>query len=125
MKKILVYGSLRKGEYNFDRISSQYPGGVKYVGTTKIKGYNLYNLGSYPAISEGEDKSKELTVDVLEVSQPAFNFIERMEIGAGYNRSYHNINGEDLPLYTMTKENLVRYYGGGTIVDSGDWTLRW
>ncbi len=46
---VFVYGTLMKGEAN-----QHYLENSKYVATATIKGYDMYNVGWYPAITPGE-----------------------------------------------------------------------
>lgn len=115
MRKILVYGSLRKGEYNYESFKRRHGDGFNYLGTTKVKGFNLYSLGSYPGITESEDPEKELVVDIMECDDDCYNSIYRMEIGAGYRTQEVIVDGEPM--------NIYLYLGRPTrLVESGDWS---
>lgn len=116
--RIGVYGSLRKGEYNFERF-------VEAYGTTNIKvlsegvvieGYNLYNLGPYPAITKGDNN---LTIDVLSVSENVYNSIRAMELGAGYNEESIKIpRYNDVKIYTFKEGSFPKE----RLVESGNWS---
>ena len=73
---LFVYGSLRKGCYNNYMLKDE-----KYLGTTELEGYNLYSLGSYPAVNKGEGK---IVVDVFEVKEKLSKDIHHMENQYGY-----------------------------------------
>jgi len=77
-KYIAAYGTLRKGFYNHNRFE-----GVRYLGTTEISGFDLYDLGPYPCVIKNENG--KITIDLLEVVEDTKKAIDRMEIGAGYN----------------------------------------
>lgn len=115
--KILTYGSLRKGEYNYERFRQYFKNGLNHVDTVIIKGFDLYDLGSYPGIKISDDPEKELTVDIMGCSQECYDSIQRMELGAGYSNYPVNINGEDITIYLYhgyTQENRL--------VKHGDWS---
>ena len=117
-KRIAVYGSLRVGEYNFERF-------VDMFGKTNIKplkqdieieGFDLFNLGPYPAISRGENNLK---IDVLSVSEPVYESIKHMELGAGYNEETVKIPSYgDVFIYTYPKGSFSK----DRLVEGGDWS---
>jgi len=110
MHKIAVYGSLRQGEYNFERMS--YIGDIQYETTTTIQGWDLYSLGMYPAIKKG---TGTIVVDILNVGDEVLDFIRGMEFGAGYHEETVNVDGQDCFIYVYNYE-LSRNQ-----VLSGDW----
>lgn len=108
MVKFLMYGSLRKGQYNFNRFN-----GLNYIKTTQIKGFDLFNLGAYPGIKSGEGV---LTVDVVEATPETAERIDLMELGAGYTAETINLEGIDHTIYV--------YRGPvqkSSKIESGDW----
>lgn len=109
---IAVYGSLRKGEYNcfFDDKCT-------YVGRYAVLGYNLYNLGAYPAIYPTLNKKARLTVELWDIPKDYFNQIKHMEEGAGYHEEKVKLlpNVYDIPIYVYNSEPY------GNIIKSGDW----
>lgn len=116
MKKILVYGSLRKGEYNYKRFLKYYPDGLNYLATTTITGYKLYDLGSYPGIRPQD--GTELVVDVMEVSDEAYDSITGMERGAGYSVVKETVEGfGECTIYVYDYPVNEKY-----LVESGDWS---
>lgn len=118
-KKIIVYGSLRKGEYNFNRFVGYFgEDNFQYVETTTIPGFKLYSLGPYPGINEGTEDDV-LVVDILDVSESAYDSVKRMELGAGYSEVLVNINGEELPIYVFDAK-----LPEDNIVEGGDWLKR-
>ena len=116
MRNICVYGSLRKGCYNFDRFCGYYPGEIIYKETTTIDAnYALFSLGSYPALVKSEEKNN-ITVDILEVSERAFEALNRMEVGAGYSPVKININGVECTVW------IYNYKAHPNAkVESGNW----
>lgn len=114
-RKCLVYGSLRNKEYNCKRFQNYYPGGFNYESTTTVKGFDLFDLGSYPGIKRSSNPDKELTVDIFNCSEECYRSIRAMELGAGYSELLINLEGVDHVIYL--------YNGNPTkLVESGDWS---
>lgn len=112
--KFYVYGSLRKGGYNFNRFSEAMPGGVKYGGTRTVTGFNLFDLGiGYPAASPGEGL---LVVDELVVHLALAHYLIEMEQGAGYDM----VRYQDGLMFLM-RPQIMRRYPKATLVKGGDW----
>lgn len=111
MHNIITYGSLRKGEYNFNSFPS-----AKHIKTTTIKGWDLYSLGPYPGVKPGEGT---LTVDVIQVNNKDYEYIRNMELGAGYDEidiKVEDVEGKFYPFNgIVNQENLV---------ENGDWLSR-
>jgi gamma-glutamylcyclotransferase (GGCT)/AIG2-like uncharacterized protein YtfP len=113
--KILVYGTLREGQYNFDRIINNYGlESIKKVSEKILKGFQMITIHDwYPAIIYTNKEEDVIIVEEMEVTPEAKDFIDRMESGAGY--SIMNINGADI--YYMTQNT----HGEKAIIKSGDW----
>lgn len=108
-KHIITYGSLRKGQYNFNYFPS-----LKHVKTTTIKGYDLYSLGAYPGVKKGDGT---LVVDLLEVHDDRdFSNIRGMEVGANYTPIELEIDGIKGEFYLYNG-----YVDPSRKVESGDW----
>ncbi len=86
-KLIATYGSLRKGQYNYERFCEAYPNEIKYIKTISTYGYKLYSLGPYPGVKVGNHMD-DIILDLLEVSERVYDIINRMEIGAGYRAQF-------------------------------------
>lgn len=114
-KKVLAYGTLREGDYNFERIQLAFgTDSIKKVGQTKVQNFKMHSLGPYPAIVQSE--GEEIVCDLLEVNEKAFNFIEAMEKGAGYDSVEVDVDGNKHTIYTHTSD-LSRY----PVIKTGDW----
>lgn len=115
-KKIIVYGSLRPGDYNFARFGK----GVKPVSRGCIVGYQLYDLGAYPCCVRTGDKKHVVKVDLIEAQDEETSlYIDDMEIGAGYISDEAEIN---LPDGSKEKYTIYLYEKAeGTLIKSGDW----
>lgn len=111
--RIAVYGSLRDGQYNFERFKQAYPDIKVLKNDVILKGFNLYTLGSYPGIKVGDG---EIEVDILEVNDMCFNNILRMEFGAGYSLMEIFVDDKQTGLFIYegpVKENMK--------IESGNW----
>lgn len=117
-KKHLFYGSLRSGQYNFNRFG---PGTQKYIKTLRIPGFKMVNLGYYPCVTESDNLQDEITVELHEVSEGAAEKIYFMEKGAGYLPKYIEIDGEKCVIYFCTPEFIKQSGKENNIIESGDW----
>ena len=115
MRRICVYGSLRKNEYNHNRMIDNYgEQSIIYEKTVEIDGYNLYSLGSYPGVKHGDGK---LTVDVLLVEDAVYSIIWNMEKNANYSQVVVTVDDRNCIIFTyngkVNEKNLVK---------SGNWS---
>lgn len=111
---ILVFGSLRKNSkrgFNYNRF-----GGQTYLRDITLAGFEMFNLGAYPAICEGNGTIK---AELHAVTDEAYNLICRMEAGAGYDKLELNVDGKKATIFTMTKQMMQQF--GVKKVASGDW----
>lgn len=115
-KLIFVYGSLRKGEYNYEYFKGRFGSQFNYLDTLTIDNYDLYSLGSYPGIKKGKG---ELIVDVIECSEEVKAGIDSMELGANYsiNNVTHGKYTGDIYIYEGNVNETKK-------VKHGDWTQR-
>ena len=113
--KILVYGTLRKGQYNFDRINNNFGSdSIKKVSERVIEGFKMVSINDwYPAIIYNGDKYQTIIVEEVEVTPEAKNFIDRMEAGAGY--TIKQVGGLDIYCYVND------YFKPEQRIESGDW----
>ncbi len=96
MKKIAVYGSLKKGFYNY------FPAMGEPIAHGTIRGA-MYLCGSYPHLYRPEVADEALVrehpVEVYEVSDSDYRDIENMEVGAGYQVFESNVAGHDVVIF--------------------------
>ncbi len=100
LKKIAVYGSLKKGKYNHSILESS-----KFLGKTQVTG-TLYTLGAYPALCGSGNNKYE--AEVYEVSDEVFDLIDRMELGAGYKR-VERVFGNDIAIVYYADKHLEQH----------------
>lgn len=82
IKLLAVYGTLKRG-YGNNRLISDW----KFVGTTRIKGFDMYQMG-FPMIFHGDG---EITIEVFEIpDRPgALRNVDYLE---GYNPNRNDNN---------------------------------
>lgn len=119
--KIAVYGSLRVSEYNFKDFTRRFKEDEIAViaENLTISGYIIFSIGDiYPMCIPSNNENTAITVDVLEVSEEAYEQIERMEKGAGYK-------GIEIEVPIDGKPTTCILYVGKNIVchvADGDWS---
>lgn len=120
MNKILVYGTLRKGDYNFDRILNSFgEGSIVKTGETTLRGYKLYNLGSYPGVVKSDSENDIIVCDIVEVKEEAKKFIDLMELGSGYK--IETVVVDDVP---HTIYEYKHQLSEDRRITTGDWFKR-
>lgn len=117
--KIAVYGSLRKGLYNYERHLKT----SKYLGEfDTLPEFSMFDLGSYPGLKVGGSTS--IKMDVFEVTEEVLSDINNLEgyseTNPEYNTFYDRIT-IDTPygqaftyIYIPDTESKEKVY-------SGDW----
>ena len=114
----LVYGSLRKDQYNFRRMGSPECIASEIV----IPGWKLYDLGAYPGAVFTGNADDTMVVDLLELDLDTSRRIDAMEIGAGY--SIKGLDDVDLGGGVEIFAKIYEYDGKvieDRLVESGDW----
>ncbi|MBD3814901.1 MAG: gamma-glutamylcyclotransferase [Halothiobacillus sp.] len=69
--RVAVYGTLRLGQRNHRLLE-----GYKCLGTTTLAGFDMYNLGAFPAVTHG---AGEITVEVYEIGTRALKMLDHLE----------------------------------------------
>ena len=116
MNHIAVYGSLKRGYYNHSLIETQ-----EFIGNGTVYGYQLYDLGYYPAAVQ-EKSEKELLVEVYSIENSIiFQRVDLMEIGAGYDRTIEciDIDGKIYPCWIYYFETAHK---GWKLLPSNKWS---
>jgi gamma-glutamylcyclotransferase (GGCT)/AIG2-like uncharacterized protein YtfP len=115
MPLMLVFGSLRKHSkrgFNFNRY-----GGQKFLRSFRLPGYLMRSFRHYPAIVRGEEND-EITVELHEVEEKAYNAIVRMELGAGYLPVEVDIPEGKATIFVWRTPHTIEEY---PLVTTGDW----
>jgi gamma-glutamylcyclotransferase (GGCT)/AIG2-like uncharacterized protein YtfP len=127
LRRLFVYGSLRRGEENHDR---WFGSGATHVADGRIRGAELVSLGAYCCIVSTDDLTRTVMGEVYDVVAEVFTGIEGMEADAGYVRQpvrVHPIgDGPEGPpilaeAYFYAKPQRV---ARRPRVESGDWIER-
>lgn len=114
MARVLVYGSLRKGEENHYLLSSS---ALLYNEIT-VSGYKMYDCGRYPAAIPNERTSiiGELYDVDDEIIMSDLDGLEQLKDGL-YHRYYDAKN--DFYIYLKYEEQI----SNEPLIDSGDWVF--
>ena len=126
---IAVYGTLMEG-YGNNRILSD----CKKLGTLRIQGYKMVNLGAFPGVVCTGDPDHTVKAEVWEVDEDAIARMDRLE---GHPNFYMrqrvlNLQGHDLFDAALSNDNLWMYVLPSSALESsyhrgfvnhGDWTL--
>lgn len=120
MIKILAYGTLRENDYNFKRMQSYFGNDcIKKVDELVLPYFKMYNLGFYPCITASKNSNDIVKFDVLEITKECHDFINRMEIGAGYTEiSVNTEQHGDLLVYVVPEKYIDKRT---PVIESGDW----
>jgi gamma-glutamylcyclotransferase (GGCT)/AIG2-like uncharacterized protein YtfP len=111
---VAVYGSLRKGLHNHKSL-----GDSELIGEGVVKGFGMYSLGSYPALSRHGEKTP-VVVEVYEVNPVTMSRLDNLE---GFPEYYTrklcpvSINGESIPAWVYYMDRPLE----DEFVKSGDW----
>lgn len=124
VRLIFTYGTLRSSEYNFARANGWIRGEqLKVVGQGALRGFDLHTLGPYPAITPGQGT---VTGELMTCPLKLFDYIDRMERGAGYTAQQVEVvleDGRTMPavawVYEFPDELTEK-----TLIKSGDWLKR-
>ena len=125
MHRLFVYGSLKFGEMNHDRIF----GGFDIKVTPAWTYGKLYDLGYFPALTEGNNKvyGELIEFDNLEIlgrvdslegyrgENSNYNFYERREI-----QVFSDINEVAAWAYFLNKCKIIE--SDGELITSGVWS---
>lgn len=108
---IAAYGTLRKGDYNYEKM------GCEYITTGTLNGWQLYDLnGNYPGAIAVENNESKIKIDILSANKEQLAYINEMEQGAGYTPQLINIGYRVCTIYhydlLTDKEKLIKH---------GDW----
>ena len=88
-RKVFVYGTLMKGERNHHFLEDS-----KLLGASSVEGYDMYNVGWFPAIIRGDSR---ILGELYEVSQEDMPSIDALEgEGSLYRRRCEITKGNEI-----------------------------
>ena len=103
-RQVFVYGTLMKGEYNHIFLEES-----KFIKTTSIHGYDMYNVGYYPAIIPGDSIIPGELYEVPSYDMPRIDGLEGE--GSLYIRKCESTSDNSLAYiyeYAQETEGLER-----------------
>jgi len=123
--RLFFYGSLRKGEDNYERFTTEWPEAMRDVASGIISGFELVNLGTYCSIVPGPADAI-VAGDVFDVSEELFKSIEALETGFGYLRQTVEVAVGDgktvtADVYGFSRPDEIAHQPR---IKSGDWKRR-
>jgi gamma-glutamylcyclotransferase (GGCT)/AIG2-like uncharacterized protein YtfP len=123
--RLFFYGSLRKGEDNYERFTTEWPEAMRDVATGCIRGFELVNLGTHCSIVPGRADAT-VVGDVFDVSEELFKSIEVLETGFDYRRQTVEVETGDGHKVTADVYGFARPDELTTKprIKSGDWKRR-
>jgi len=123
--RLFFYGSLRKGEDNYVRFTTEWPEAMKDVASGCIRGFELVNLGTHCSIVPGPADAT-VVGDVFDVSEELFTSIEALETGYGYQRHTVDVEVGDGRKVTADVYGFARpdEITKQPRIKSGDWKRR-
>lgn len=115
MKRIICYGSLRKGHGNHRALLSN----STLLSTEVISApFKMISLGGFPGLIPSE-KKHDITVEIYEVTDEVYRRVESLE---GYPHFYQkaivSTSLGDYEIYVLLDEH---YREGHRIIEHGDW----
>lgn len=128
-KRLLVYGSLRKGQG-----ANRFLDGAQFVEEVRLPGYDMFALGWYPGIVPNPDNKEGIVGEVYEIPEElAEGMVENLDAYEGYNpmnearslfvRKEVKVNGQPTFLYEYNTEPMVMEKFVEKVPD-GDWNKR-
>lgn len=111
--KLAVYGTLRDGEYNHDRMK-----GAEYIGTYRIPGFQMRTNGWFPyAIPVS---GKKLVVELYSLTPEILGRIDDIE---GYPLHYDRklIDVANHCAWIYIPRHIALITSGTKPIESGDW----
>ena len=107
------YGSLMSGHYNNEALLQWDV--ARKIGRTTIRGFRLYDLGSYPCAERSNNLNDVLHGEVWDVGPHGARMVKMMEEGAGYEGE--KVMTEFGPAIIWTRRPISSL----RVVESGDW----
>ena len=113
--KIFVYGTLKKGFYNHDRMRMKK---AKYLGKATLSGFNMYSVLFFPVIVHNGDKTKKIVGEIYDVNETDYLKIKTMERASGYKEIKIKYKNDD-KLHCFIFDKIPF---NSELIESGEWT---
>ncbi len=101
--KVFVYGSLKRGFLYHSFLETS-----EFLGNAHIMGYDLYDLGSYPAILKSKDDKSKVYGEVYEVDQETLRRLDKLEIEED---DYIRVSEKAMLNETLVDVDIYEYNG--------------
>lgn len=125
MAKVFVYGTLRAGGRLHGHMRHE---GIEYVGAGRVRGFVMYDVGSFPAVEPTPYTGSMVRGEVYEVDEPGLARLDRVEgVPRMYQRCTVTVWQDDgTPteafIYSMPPGKAARWgREAGGLVLGGDW----
>lgn len=115
MVNVFVYGTLRKGQIRHGVLK-----GSLFIGYGFLKGYDMYNLGSFPAIVKGSGVVYGEVYSTNEETLKTLDYIEGVDCGL-YKRELKTIELESGEVIEAFVYVFSRSLSGAARIKDGDW----
>lgn len=129
IEKVFVYGTLLKGEYNHYHLRHD---GIELLGTDEVNGFEMYNLGSFPAcILNSDSKVFGEVYDCSNSNEPKTRdgVLVSLDMLEGYPRFYNRkkvttLKGHECWIYYIEDEPERGFVNRYNLIKSGNWRTR-
>jgi gamma-glutamylcyclotransferase (GGCT)/AIG2-like uncharacterized protein YtfP len=122
-KRILVYGSLRRGQQ-----AHRFLRNTTFVEEVRVPGYDLFALGWYPGIKPNPDNKEGIVGEVFELADGDDETVRNLDAFEGYNPKHEEmslfvrkevaVNGQPTMLYEYNRNTDAPL---AKRVETGDW----
>jgi len=113
MKKVFVYGSLKKNFQNHSLLKES-----KFIGNAEISGYKMYNIGYFPGIVKSDAKDV-VKGEIYEINMDVETRLDYLEcIPDLYRKEYVNTEFGVCIVYVYNRDISMC-----NPVNSGEWTI--
>lgn len=126
MKRIAVYGSLRRGEQANRALRD-----CKFLNEVRVPGFDLFALTWFPGIRENPKNKEGVVVELFELPENNEGLIQHLDHYEGFNRrdperslfvrKEIEVNGEPTLIYVFNKNPYDAFGTSARVVPGGDW----
>lgn len=125
MRRLLVYGTLRRGQR-----ANRALGTAQFVDTVHVTGYDMYNLGGFPGVVENPNNKEGIVGEVFELpdGEPGNDILRHLDYFENYRperpekssylRKEIDVLGQSTFIYVFNRPTNLSWYQP---VPGGDW----